>query len=285
MTRYIYLLFIALSLSATVPAQRSWFAISPMAGATWQLDDSQITTPKTGAEVGLGITYQLQKQYFLMESGVEAVYNFQQVRLTDSLLVFPMVDTQGTPFLYKGLLYERKDASHTMALRIPLMFGAKFTYVYFLAGAKLQINLHGRNSARASLTTSGEYDSFYDDIINLPSHGFADAQPVNSYGDMDYNLLDLRPAIEVGTILNYLPNRTKIHLGIYAEYGVFNSIPREHGDELIIPDLSQYMQLKLNHVYATPHANKINNLSVGVRLKAFLQPQGRGYNDCHCIND
>ena len=284
MIRYIYILFIALSLSATVCAQTGWLGISPMVGATWQLDDSHITTPKAGAEVGLGVTYQLQKRHFLMELGLEALYNFHQVELSDSLLVFPMVDTKGTPFLYKGLLYDRRDASRSMALRIPLMFGAKFSYFYFLAGAKLQINLHGRNNVRASLTTSGEYDIFYDDIINAPSHGFADAQPVNSYSDMDYYLLDLRPSIEVGTILNYRPSRTKMHLGIYAEYGVL-TIPLEQADELIVPDLSQYMQLHLNHIYATPHVNKFNHMSVGVRFKVFLQTHGRGYNDCHCIND
>ena len=284
MIRYIYILFITLSISVTVCAQNSWFGISPIVGTTWQLDASPMTTPKTGAAFGLGITYQLQKRYFLMEMGVEALYNFHQVELADSLFGLPMVDTKGTSFLYKGLLYNRRDASHSMALRIPLMFGAEFTYVYFLAGAKLHINLYARNSARASLTTSGEYDIFYDDIINVPTHGFTNAQSVKSYGDMQYNLLDLRPSIEVGAILNYPPNRTKIHLGIFAEYGVINSLPHEHTEELIIPDVSQYMQVKLNHIYTTPYANKLNHLSVGVRFKVFLRLQGRGRNDCRCIN-
>jgi hypothetical protein len=264
-------------------AQRSWLGISPIATTNWQFDDSQLTTPKAGVGAGLGVVYQLQKQHFLMELGVEALYNYYQVGLADSLLAFRMIDTKGTSFVYKGRLYDRKDVSHTMDIRIPIMFGAEFTYVYFLAGAKLHIHLYGKHSAHACLTTSGEYDIFYDEIVNLPSHGFTDAQPIKSYCDMNYNI-DLRPTIEVGANLNHQPNRSKIHLGIFVEYGVLNTIPRKQTEELIVPDLSQYMQVDLKHIYATQHASRLNHLSVGMRFKVFLQIQGKRRNNCRCLD-
>jgi hypothetical protein len=284
MIRYIYILVIALLLSVSAYAQRSWLGISPIVATSVQFDDSPLTTPKVGAMAGVGFTYQLQKRHFLMEVGVEGTYNLHRVALADSLLVFPMVDTKGTPFLYKGLLYDRQDLTHSMAIRVPLMFGAEFTYVYFLAGAKLHINFQGNNSARASLTTSGEYDIFYDDVVNMPSHGFEEAQPVKSYTDFVYNI-DLRPSIELGAVLNYRPSSSKMYLGLFAEYGVLNTMPRQHDAELIIPDLSQYMQFELNHIYATPHASRLNNLSVGIRFTAFLQPQSNRQGNCHCIID
>jgi hypothetical protein len=76
-----------------------------------------------------------------------------------------------------------------------------------------------------------------------------------------------------------------MYLGLFAEYGVLNTMPRQHDAELIIPDLSQYMQFELNHIYATPHASRLNNLSVGIRFTAFLQPHSNRQGNCHCVID
>lgn len=284
MIRYIYILLIALWLSVNMYAQKSWVGISLLVGTTWQIDDSHLTTSKPGAIAGLGFTYQLQKKHFLMEVGVEATYNYHNVALADSLLVFSMKDTKGTPFLYKGLLFDRQDVSHNVAVRLPLMFGAEFDYVYFLAGAKFHINFQGRNTSRASLTTSGEYDIFYDDIINMPSHGFVNAQPVKSITDFAYRI-DLRPSVEVGAVFNSGMFGNKMHIGIFAEYGVLNSMPQEHTSKLIVPNVSQYMKVDMNHIYSTSHASKLNHLAVGIRFKAFLQLYSQQLRNCRCVYD
>ena len=64
MIRYIYILVIALLLSVSAYAQRSWLGISPIVATSVQLDDSPLTTPKVGAMAGVGFTYQLQKRHF-----------------------------------------------------------------------------------------------------------------------------------------------------------------------------------------------------------------------------
>jgi hypothetical protein len=193
-----------------------------------------------------------------------------------------MIDTKGTPFQYKGVLANREDISRTMAISIPMMFGMEFNYLYFLAGINLNLNLVGTSFSCANLTTSGKYDIFYDELVNIPSHGFTDNQPITSTGNITYNI-DIRPTIEFGTVFNKKFKKSKVHLGIYAEYGILNALPSNNIEELIIPDLSQYMQLDMNHFYTTPHASYLHHFVVGVRFKALLQISSNNKNKCRCV--
>ena len=280
--RYISIIILLLLLSLCNYAQRNWVGVSPSVFTTWQFDDSHLTTLKTGAGAGVELMYQYQKKHFILEAGLEGTYNYHHVGVGDSLLSFSMIDTQGTPFQYKGLLSNREDQSHNLAVRIPLMLGVEFDYVYLLAGAKLHFNILGRSKSYADLTTSGEYDMFYEEIVNVPSHGFSSNQPMATKGNITYSI-DLRPSIEFGVVFNNKYRRNKMHLGLYAEYGLLNSLPRFNSEELIIPDLSQYMQVSMSHIYNTTHVSKLNHLAVGIRFKAFLQLQSNNKNKCRCL--
>lgn len=281
MKRPIVIIISMLLICITTYAQNSWVGVSSTAFTTWQMDDSSISTSKIGAGAGIGFAYQWQKKRFIMEFGLDVTYNYHHIGLTDTLLSFSMIDTKGTPFQYKGMLANREDISHTMAIAIPMMFGMEFNYLYFLAGINLNLNIFGTSFSCANLTTSGKYDIFYDELVNIPSHGFADNQPITSTGNITYNI-DIRPSIEFGTVFNNFFKKSKVHLGIYAEYGILNTLPSNNIEELIIPNLSQYMQVDMNHFYTTPHASYLHNFVVGVRFKAFLQIINNNKNKCRC---
>lgn len=281
MKRSIQILVFMLFMCISTYAQHSWVGVSSTGFITWQMDDSSISTSKIGAGGGIGFAYQWQKKRFIMELGLDATYNYHHIGLTDTLLSFSMIDTKGTPFRYNGLVSNREDISHTIAISFPMMFGMEFNYVYFLAGINLNFNLFGGCVSYANLTTSGNYDIFYDELVNLPSHGFDNNKPITSAGNITYNI-DIRPSIEFGAIFNNIFKKSKIHLGIYAEYGLLNTLPSNNVEKLIMPDLSQYMQLDMNHFYTTPYASYLHNFVIGVRCKAFLEIISNNKNKCRC---
>ena len=256
---------------------RNWVAVSPMVFTTLQLDDSPLTTPKLGGGVGVGLQYHVQYDYLIAELGIEAAYSHYRVGIDNVNLSYHMIDTKGTPFLYNGLISRRRDISNTMSIRIPLMVGIEWKYVYMMAGVKLNINAMSTNKSVARMTTSGSYDIFYEEITNVPSHGFVDNQRIASTSYFKYNI-DLRPCVEIGTILNTSPysysrKRNKMHLGLYAECGVLNTLPYDRNAILMTPSLNQYIQVKMSHIYTTPSVSRLNNIEIGVRYKAFFRIQ------------
>lgn len=257
-------------------SQAHWIGVAPTAFTTLQLDDSPMTSSKLGAGAGIGMSYALQMKNFVFELGAEATYNYHLVGLDDVYLTYQMIDTKGTPFQYNGAIKKRRDVSHTMAIRMPVMVGVEFKYIYLLAGAKIHVNVAGSNHSIARLTTSGKYDMFYGEITNVPSHGFVDNQRIQDESDFTYGI-DVRPTIELGTVINKgrydYRYKNKYHLGIFAEYGVLNAIPSDRTAELIIPDVSQYLQVDMNHVYTTPNVSKLHHFQLGVRFKTYFRIQ------------
>lgn len=253
---------------------RNWIAVSPIVYTTLQIDDSPLTTPKLGGGVGVGIHYHMQYSYLIAEFGFETAFSHYRVGLDDVNLPYDMIDTKGTLFQYNGLIAKRRDISNTLSIRIPLMVGAQWKYWYMMAGAKFNVNAMSNNKSIARMTTSGLYDIYYEEITNVPSHGFENNKRVSSNSSFNYGL-DFRPCIEIGAVLNnspytYTRKRNKMHLGVYAEFGVLNTLPYDRNSTLITSSVNQYMQVKMSHVYTTPNVSRLNNLEIGVRYKAFI---------------
>ena len=273
-TTIIILTLIACMHTYAQQSQSHWIGVAPTMFTTLQIDDSHITSSKLGAGAGLGMTYEFQMNNFVLAFGAEATYNYYHVGLADVYLSYEMIDTKGTPFQYKGAIEKRRDISHTLDVRIPVMVGLEFKYIYMMTGIKLHVNVAGSNQSIARLTTSGKYDMFYDEITNVPSHGFIDNQFVKTNSDFKYGL-DVRPTIELGVVIskgrynNHYNN--KYHLGVYAEYGLINVLPSDRTAELMMPDVSQYLQVDMNHVYITPNVSQLHHFQLGIRFKTYFK--------------
>ena len=279
MMRKVYITIIMLAICACTYAT-NWFGVSPTVFTTLQLDDSPLTTPKLGAGGGLGINYLMQKQHFILQIGAEATYNHSRVSVEDSHLSYLMkYSEKWDSVVYSGLLDQRCDASYTMAIRIPVMLGAEYEYLYFLAGAKLHLNLSGKAHSSAFLTTKGEILHLIGIVENAPLLGF-DEKSINNTSNISYSI-DLRPSIEVGAVLYNRQRDNKMHLGLFAEYGLLNSLPRERHAELLDVDMSQYMQLNMNHIYTTRLVSRLNQMTIGIRFTTYLEMREGRY--CKCV--
>jgi hypothetical protein len=282
MIRRLYIIILILLASINAYAHRHWFGASPMAFTTLSLDNSPLTTPKIGAGGGLGFNYLFQKRNFLLQVGLEGTYNNHRVAIKDnSLEFFPMIDNQLDTFTYHGLVEHRIDGSNNFALRLPLMMGAEYEYFYFLAGAKLHLNFKGKSKSQATLTTWGDYLKFIDDVYDVDPIFFTD-RPIETRHKVQFGL-DVRPSIEVGAVFYGTQWIEKIHLGLYAEYGLLNTLPRQRNDKLMDIRFSESMQVEMNHIYNTSHSTSLHHLAVGLRLTMFLEYIS--YDKCRCVYD
>lgn len=250
---------------------KHWFGVSVDADMTWQLDKIDITKPKIGGGGAVGLVYQFQYKHFILETGVSGSYTLYNVGVNDSLLQFEMMDTKRTQFTYNGYLKDRIDLSKNLAVNVPLMLGAEFNYFYALAGAKVSLNLLTRTQPTALLSTSGDYDMYYEPLENMPNHGFHDFKKEQTNGTMKYKMLDLRVAAEIGTSFYSSNGSAKYRIGLFAEYGVLNV--RDQADQsLLTPDLSEYMHVRMNHIYSASYdpTSPVHNLLCGIRFTALF---------------
>lgn len=248
-----------------------WIGVSADADLAWQLDKIPTTSAKIGGGTGIGFVYQYQYNHFILETGVRGEFLHNPIGITDSLLHFDMLDTRGTQFVYNGYLKNRVDASNNLSLSVPLMLGVEYNYFYGLVGAKVNYFLLSSTHQTAQLATTGDYDRYYETLVDMPNHGFHDYIKAETKGSMKYNL-DARITAEIGTSI-YSSNRsTKFRIGIFAEYGVRNIRKQTTEEPMLAPDLSEYMHVNMTHIYSTPYnpTSSVNNLICGIRFSALF---------------
>lgn len=266
------LAIVLLLLSCAAIHAQHWLGVSVDADLSWQLDKIDITKAKIGCGGSVGAVYQFQYNHFILETGISGSYTLYNVGVNDSLLHYEMIDTKGTQFTYNGYLKDRTDVSKNLAVNVPLMLGAEFNYLYALAGAKVSLNLLTHTHQKALLSTTGDYDMYYETLVDMPNHGFHDFEKEQTSGTMKYKMLDLRVAGEIGTVF-YSSNRSaKYRIGVFAEYGVLNVRNQASDQSFLVPDLSEYMHVQMNHIYSSSYnpTSPVHNLLCGIRFTALF---------------
>ena len=268
-------LILFLSVWALLLNGQHYFGVAIGGMANYQFDNIDKTTSRLGGDAEIGGIYQLQKNKFLFQTGLGINYSVSVLGLDSMSLSAKMIDTGGTPFTYRGVVYDRVDRSNVAELCVPLMLGFRVSLFYALVGAKFAYPLLATTRQTALLTTYGDYNGmFYEDFYDMPQHGYANGQPVRSVGKIDF-LYDVRACAELGGnwTLSGL-NDSQLAVALFAEYGVLNTL-KGGNKNLVDVDYSQYMNITLNHIYTTMTRNEaiVNNLHVGLRV-SLLFPVG-----------
>ena len=271
-------------------AQQHYFGLAIGGVADYQFDNVDKTTSRLGGGAEFGAIYQLQKNRFLFQTGFGIDYSVSVLGVDSMSLSAKMIDTGGTPFTYRGIVYDREDRANVVELSVPLMFGFKVSSFYALVGAKFAYPLMATTRQTALLTTYGDYNGmFYEDFYDMPQHGYANGQLAKSNGKVDFSY-DVRVCAELGgswTLFGL--NDAQLAVGLFAEYGVLNTL-KGGNKNLVDVDYSKYMNITLNHIYTTMSRNVavVNNLHIGLRV-ALLFPiesvdskQGKN-GKCMCI--
>ena len=287
---YTTLIFSVLVLAV---AAQHYFGLSLGGLTTYTIDNVDNTTSRLGGGGEIGAIYQLQKNNFLFQTGLGFNHSVSVLEVDSMPLSANMIDTEGASFTYKGIVYDRVDRANVTELSVPLMLGFNVSSFYALIGAKFVYPLMATTRQTALLTTYGDYNGmFYEDFFDMPQHGYANGQPAKTIGRADLSY-DVRACIELGGrwslsgISAKKSLNTELAIGLFAEYGVLNTL-KNGGNNLVDVDYTQYMSLKMNHIYTTLSSTSasVNNLRIGLRASLLFPVSGvdTKHKKCMCID-
>ena len=273
------LLIVIFACSAMLSATAQHYLGADIAGCfAWQHDRLDFTKPNLAGGGSAGALYEYQVRHLLIQTGVGAALTWTSMSVTESPLEYRMIDSEGIAFVYRGIIQNRNDRARMFELQVPLRLGVEYSYFYALAGARFALNLSTAARSTAMLKTTGDYgDRYYEQLEDMPNHGFHDFEAVGSTSRLRFRP-DLRVEAELGGNIPISARNTiapKLRLGVFFSYGVLNVLNASGDTSMSEADLSNHLQLTLNHVYASRESlsTPVNNLQTGIRL-TFLFPVG-----------
>jgi hypothetical protein len=283
-----WMICIILLFAASQSWSQSRLGFSTDGGFTWQMDDIDETTPKTGGLVSLNGWYSFQHKKFLLQAGFGVTEAWLVQGVENLHEEVSMLDTENMPYTLHMDLTGRRDIVAATELNVPFMFGLKVNHFYIMMGAKFAVTLVGKAHMQANLTTKGDYgDRYYGMLENMPQHGFYDRLLVESRSDMQFRP-DLRLCLEGGwTIpMPYYARRStapQLQLGAFFEYGLLNTIDKDN-EVYVELDYSEHTKVKMNHIYTVFDRKDVmvNSLRVGVRATFLFPVRTKEERECNC---
>lgn len=286
----IYLLFAASCICALAD---NYIGLWAGGGVALLGDDLEQTTAKAGVGGRVGLGWQYQKRMFTIEIGVEGTYQKHNIAVGQQTYSFPATDSQGKQFTYNAIISERTDNSRTLDLQVPVLLGIEVKHFYLLAGGKFNANLLGTTATSALLSTSGDYNRYYETLKNMPNHGFFENQAAASKGNISFNF-DARLHFELGAVLrqkhNYDNRSNKYRIGLFAEIGLLNLNRGNFNQTATAITKTNPASVEINHIYTSTESNhaKLRGSTIGLRLSVLL-PVGKqqsAYNSkCNCYQE
>lgn len=243
---------------------------------------------KGGPGAGLNVTYNLEYNHFLFETGLDfrflnstSAYGFQAARQDQ---------TYGATYSY--WFDNLAETRNMMQIGLPVMFGAQFSRYYFLVGAKVGYSLWSNYSQR------GKYDIVVNDPALLEPYGMG-IYNLNGQTNTPIKFIqpDINLAAEIGIDLDEwlqaqpvkkkgrskikpgqrLPfGRQHIHyrVGLFAEYGLLNTNATPKANPVEFNTNNIEVQ-RTNTLLAFNGDTKLNNLLVGAKFTVQFEVPGR----------
>jgi len=164
-----------------------------------------------------------------------------------------------------------EETQSATLLTIPVMaqyrapFGSGSTSFYAAGGLKLGLPLSAKTLITSKNTTSGHY--LYEDQTyeNLPQHGFISDVGISMMkSDVDLGFSTML-SLEAGLRFS-LSEKTGLYTGLFFDYGL-NSIQKSNDKHVVEYQPSAPSLFKNNSILNTGMVDKINLMSVGIKVK------------------
>ena len=156
-----------------------------------------------GTLTSFSLGYRFQKGNFLFDTGLGVGYNYYNDGLENDTLIKNQTDSDGESFLGYNYYTNRKNIQHSLIMQFPLMFGAQWDMVYFLAGFKVSALVPTKQFEKGLFTLHGKYDRFQDIFHDMPTDGFVTDEEYISDGK-EAAYFDFRLCAEFGVNLNQI---------------------------------------------------------------------------------
>lgn len=205
-----------------------------------------------------------------------------RVGVADENFSAHMIDTRGIEFNYLGHLISRRDLSSSLWFHTPVMVGFETYPFYMLVGAQYSLFIASWTHQKGLMASAADYyGRYYDDYIDdMFTHGYHDYEPVSTKGQMRYKN-DIRLLVELGGTLPIGPSKNGLdqllRIGAFAEVGLLDVQDQPSAPDKTEWDVSQYMNVSMNHLYSAANANTgaLRNIVVGVKVTCLFPVGGQ----------
>lgn len=266
-----------------LPDQHHFISVNGALGYTAVTNNVVDVALGSGVNTSIGVGYRLFHNSFLFSAGIDGSYRFVTHSMADSRCQLDMIDTEGMPFKMDADATNGADVCHAVNLNIPILVGGEFQRFYFLVGPMLSVNLWGSTSAKAMLTTTGEYDRYFDHFEDMPNHYFSTV-PLSSGTQSVSFQIDVLAHAEIGWRLGKFYSQTgadvpkpkqRYYIALYADYGLLN-IHRNvaKGDRLSYEETElQGLQFNLTPALLSTELKgaQLHQFSVGIKVTFLFE--------------
>ena len=274
--------FIAVLLMAQMAIAQHYIGVGASVSSPFQLDKSAATKPLVGWGEGVTLQYQYRHNHFLLSIGAAMSGEHPRVGVDDEKFSEHMIDTRGIEFNYLGHLINRRDLSSSLWFHTPVMLGFETYPFYMLVGAEYSLFIASWTHQRGRMASAADYyGRYYDDYIDdMFTHGYHDYEPVSTKGQMRYKN-DIRLLVELGGTLTIGPSKNGLdqllRIGAFAEVGLLDVLDQPYTPKKTEWDVSQYMNVAMNHLYSAADANTgaVRNIVVGVKVTCLFPAGGQ----------
>ncbi|MBQ6983539.1 MAG: hypothetical protein IJQ20_01290 [Paludibacteraceae bacterium] len=274
--------FIAVLLMAQMAFAQHYIGVGASLSSPFQLDKSDATKPLFGWGEGVSLQYQFRRNHFLLSIGAAMSGEHPRVGVADENFSAHMIDTRGIEFNYLGHLISRRDLSSSLWFHTPVMVGFETYPFYMLVGAQYSLFIASWTHQKGLMASAADYyGRYYDDYIDdMFTHGYHDYEPVSTKGQMRYKN-DIRLLVELGGTLPIGPSKNGLdqllRIGAFAEVGLLDVLDQPATPNKTEWDVSQYMNVSMNHLYSAADANTgaLRNIVVGVKVTCLFPVGGQ----------
>jgi hypothetical protein len=273
------------------PDSRSFISLHGDLGYSALLNSIEGQQASNGVDARIGIDFRMQYNRFIFSVGAEGMYALYTNHMNKLDVSIPMKDTESDIFNMHVLLNKSRDNAHMVNLNVPLLVGMEWRRVYFMVGPKISLNLYGKTSSSAEITTYGEYERYYSDFYDMPNHQFYSGRKMSSLQmNLDWNLnvmVHAEVGARVGHISKYTgfrhnPDRIRMYVALFMDCGVLDVHQKGKGEPMFgYRETSDGVQFYIQPLMKSDIADQsaFRNLSVGVKFTvAFELPKkGKSY--------
>ncbi len=252
-----------------------------------QLTYSSANINNHGLPAGnLGVGYEYHRGFNKMWSiGAElSILGAGMQRVGDMTDDHGMIDNDISPyseFTMHATLADFEEINRLGYLNIPIMYGYKVNRFYTLGGVKLGLNLFSNYKSNSLLTTTGEYEWFFDDFEDMPNHYFVTDNRIDDSGKIKMRF-NTSLSGELGYYLSIdKQENNDLRISLQMDYGVFNINQTDRINDQLFSRTENPIDYQLNSVFSTTdNSGDVKAWFVGVKLTYLICTKSKW--DCHC---
>lgn len=253
------------------------FIIWANGGISRYIGSTPGAAPTLGGGGAIGLGYEWRDQVLLFQTGLGGQYTQTGLKCDQLTYTIPKVyDSEGDLLDYQYIERGRKDQYTQLALQIPLLVGAHFNYFYFLAGAKVNVNINQTAKVKATYDTQGDYDLLIDPLAQMPNHQFytdRDIETTKKYGLK----VNIAASAEVGGEFHLREGRnadTFLRVAAFADFSLLDERTKSSSPMFQTSDIHNNVDkldmmagvAQVDYLHSGTAESAIRHLLAGVKL-------------------